>query len=125
VAVPTRIYHITHVSNLRSVAQHGLFCDNGVNAAKVECRSIAYPNIKADRAETKVPINPGGTLADYVPFYFAPRSPMLYTISLGNIESVSEGQKDIVHLVLEAESLTTDQACVFTDGHAIMKLSNF
>lgn len=121
----TRIYHITHVSNLRSIAQQGLFCDNGVNSAGVNAQSIAHSNIKADRAEMAVPLYPGGTLADYVPFYFAPRSPMLYTINQGNVPSVVDGQKSIVHLVLDAEAVAANQACIFTDGHAIMSLSNF
>ncbi len=123
--MPTRIYHITHVENLASIAEHGLLCDNAMSESGLDHQSIAYSGIKQRRAETAVLCEPGGTLADYVPFYFAPRSPMLYTINQGNVGSVSDGQSGIVHLVLRAEELMADQQCVFTDGHAIMDLTDF
>ncbi len=123
--MPTRIYHITHVENLASIAAQGLLCDQAMSESGLDHQSIAYTGIKQRRAETLVPCEPGGTLADYVPFYFAPRSPMLHTINLGNVASVTDGQRGIVHLVLWAEELMADQECVFTDGHAIMDLTNF
>jgi len=78
----TPVYHVTHVSNLPGMlADGGLTCvaklrQRGASAY----RDIAYPHIQDRRANKGVPCGPGGTLADYVPFYFAPRSPMLYTI---------------------------------------------
>ena len=42
---------------------------------------IGMRHIKERRARKIVPIVPGETLADFVPFYFAPRSPMLYAMS--------------------------------------------
>ncbi len=122
--MPTSIYHITHADNLRSIAELGLLCDSEV-ALGTPFHSIAHNEIKQIRAETEVPCEPGGTLDEYVPFYFAPRSPMLYTINKGNVASVTDGQKQIVHLVLSADDLMDEQECVFTNGHAIMDLSDF
>ena len=71
-----------------------------------------------------VTVGPRGTLADYVLFYFAPRSPMLYTIHQGNVENYAGGQKPIIHLVVYIEDLQTeDYQYVFTDGHAVMDVS--
>lgn len=39
---------------------------------------IAHNTIQDRRAQTYVPCLPGGNPHDYVPFYFAPCSPMLY-----------------------------------------------
>jgi ssDNA thymidine ADP-ribosyltransferase, DarT len=65
-------------------------------------------------------------LADYVPFYFAPRSPMLFTISRGNVEGYSDGQRPIVHLVSSVEAISgLASRCCFTDGHADMTISQF
>jgi len=65
-------------------------------------------------------------LADYVPFYFAPRSPMLYTINRGNVEGYQEGQRPIVHLVSSAEAVrAAGLSFAFTDGHADMDISHF
>ncbi len=123
--VATPIFHITHVENLRSVAELGLLCDSGMEAKEIAFRSIAYASLKAQRAAKEVDCEPGGTLADYVPFYFASRSPMLYTISLNNVAGAEGQQEKVVHLVLSAEALFDRQPCVFTNGHAIIDISDF
>ena len=123
--MPTPLYHITHFDNLASVVAEGLLCDRAMAERDIDFHSIAYSEIKAIRARTDVLCDPGGTLVDYVPFYFAPRSPMLFTINQGNVASVTDRQTNILHLVFRAEDLVANQDCVFTDGHAIIALSNF
>lgn len=67
-----------------------------------------------------------GFLHDYVPFYFAPRSPMLYAIHKGNVPGYSEGQNSIIHLVIEAEEIEcSNLTFAFTDGHAVIRYSEF
>jgi hypothetical protein len=88
--------------------------------------SIAHQHIKERRAHKPVPCAPGGTLADYVPFYFAPRSPMLYVINKGGVEGYTSGQRPIVHLVSSAEAVqAAGLPFAFTDGHAEMDISRF
>jgi hypothetical protein len=75
-----------------------------------------------------VPLAPAGSLGDYVPFYFAPRSPMLYTISRGNVPEYQEGQEPVVHLVSSMDDVRSFQPplqWLFTDGHAVIELSNY
>jgi hypothetical protein len=73
-----------------------------------------------------LPGGENGTLADYAPFYFAPRSPMLYAIHRKNVEGVAARQEEIVHLVSSCEAvLDAGLAFTFTDGHAIMEFSEF
>jgi hypothetical protein len=121
------IYHITHVTNLSSIIQSGgLWCDAEVAKGKVKATGIAHQHIKDRRAKKAVPLPPGGALCDYVPFYFAPRSPMLYAIHKGNVEGYQGGQNDILHLVVSVEAI--EQAgllFVFTDGHAPMAISKY
>jgi hypothetical protein len=65
-------------------------------------------------------------LADYVPFYFAPRSPMLYSISRGQVEGYREGQGSVLHLVSSTERVAENQLpFTFTNGHAEMATSHF
>lgn len=65
-------------------------------------------------------------LADYVPFYFAPRSPMLYSIHRGNVKGYTDGQKPILHLVSSAEAVQNrNLPFAFTDGHAPMDISQY
>jgi hypothetical protein len=50
---------------------------------------IGDTSIKSRRARIEVRCRPGGKVCDYVPFYFAPRSPMLFSIQCGNVPGVS------------------------------------
>ena len=61
-----------------------------------------------------------------MPFYFAPRSPLLYTINRGNVPGYAGGQAPILHLVSSAQRIeATGLGFVFTDGYAIMSLTEF
>lgn len=123
----TWIYHITDKRNLP-----GILAQNGLNSKSKEKElpaspvSIAYEGIQQRRAETKVPIHPFGSLHDYVPFYFAPRSPMLYAIHKRMIEGYTGSQQDIIYLISTVQIIETNHIpYAFTDGHAIMALSEF
>ncbi|MEG3895748.1 MULTISPECIES: type II toxin-antitoxin system toxin DNA ADP-ribosyl transferase DarT [unclassified Microcoleus] len=125
--MPIPIYHITHIDNLESIiSQGGLFAYNVMFETQTNYTNIAYENIQYRRATTYVPCGEGGVLHDYVPFYFAPRSPMLYTISRGNVENYTQGQAAVIHLVSSIENIEAeDLSFVFTDGHAVMTFTDF
>jgi hypothetical protein len=124
---PTPIYHITPLENLRLIFQTGgLLAKRALDQADRGYTNIAHPTIQDRRAYTVVPCGPGGVLHDYVPFYFAPRSPMLYTISRGNVEGFTGGQQTIVHLVSSAQAIqAAGMDFVFSDGHGIMTFTEF
>lgn len=129
------IYHITSVDNLSSIIKcGGLWSSFEVCAQGIDYFDIAYEHIKDRRTEKQVCkrdnpdeiVGPGGSLADYVPFYFAPRSPMLFTISKGNVRGYTGDQESIIHLVSSLETVTENgMPYVFSDGHAVMDLSDF
>ncbi|MEO7454329.1 MAG: DUF4433 domain-containing protein, partial [Fimbriimonadales bacterium] len=78
------------------------------------------------RSAIAVPIEPHGVLNDYVPFYFCPRSPMLYCIDRGNVPTYQDGQGPVVHLVTDLDQLTkANVEFVFTDRHAKSGLATF
>ncbi|HEU4663732.1 MAG TPA: DUF4433 domain-containing protein [Dokdonella sp.] len=116
----TAIYHITHLDNLPGIiAQGGLLADTAIRQRALAPRSIAYRHIKDRRNRTPVPIAPGGCVSDYVPFYFCPRSPMLYAIQSGQVEGYPGGQTHVLHLLADAEAIEADgHACLHTDGNA-------
>ena len=73
-----------------------------------------------------VPLAPGGCVADYVPFYFAARSPMLYIISKGDVPTYSGGQDEIVYLVTSTEKVAQEGLrFVFTDRNAALGLARY
>lgn len=125
--VPDRVllYHITHLRNLpRIVASGGLAAYNIL--ADRDYVSIAHGNIQESRSSVRVPCRAGGTLHDYVPFYFGPRSPMLFAIGKGAVEGYEDGQEPIVHLVVQlSDVLEADLPFVFTNGHAIVAYTDF
>jgi hypothetical protein len=121
------IYHITHLRNLAPILGHRcLWCDRERLGQGLVSVGIAYQHIKDRRARKRVPVGRGGTLADYVPFYFAPRSPMLYAIHKGQVPSYDSGQSSVVHLVTSTEAVIAEPLpFVFTNGHADMAFSRF
>ena len=123
----TPIYHITHKDNLPGiVSKGGVFAQSQMKPDSIEYSDIAHSGIQDRRSETPVLCGPGGCLHDYVPFYFAPRSPMLYAIKMGNVEGCKATQTDIIYLVSSAQTVkAAGIGFVFTDGHGIMELSEF
>ena len=121
------ILHITHIRNLPSIiANGGLYCDNERIKRAINNLTIAHQNIKDRRARRIVPVAAGGTVADYVPFYFAPRSPMLYAIHHGKVANYQDGQEKIIYLVSDiGKACHCGNAWCFTDGHAEMNMSAF
>lgn len=124
---PTPIYHITHMDCLESMLSHGgIFTKKECYRLGLTVVNISHDNIQSRRASTNVPCGAGGTLHDYVPCYFAPRSPMLYTINQNNVQGYDEGQGPIIHIVSSAQTVASNCAgWVFTDGHAIVDLTDF
>lgn len=123
---PTPIIHLTHVDNLASiVAQECLLSTAGLDATALGHANIAYSSIQQQRAAKVVPCGPGGSLHDYVPFYFTRKSPMLYTINRGNVPCAG-GQENLIHLVSTAQfAAQLGLGFAFTDGHGIMAYSSF
>lgn len=118
--IPTRIYRITHLDNLLTTLQHGLFCRNHQAPAMAAYRTIGDASLTDRRNRIAVPLAPGGVLNDYVPFYLGPRSPMLFTISC------RQPQADIVYLLSHVQYVQQlGLPYVFTDGHAYEVLTSF
>jgi hypothetical protein len=103
-----RVYHITHVDNLHGiVANGGLLSDAAMVARGGPVQGIGMSSIKRRRIqELAVPCHAGTKVGDYVPFYFCPRSVMLYVIHRANHPELTYrgGQEPVVHL--EADLLT-------------------
>lgn len=123
----TVIHHITHIANLsKIIRENGLWCENERARHGLDVINIAYTQLKSRRARTNVPICAQGVLADYVPFYFCNRSPMLYAIHQGNIDGYSDGQTPIIYLTSSVEEIGVTQCkWCFTDGHAVEAITRF
>lgn len=102
VPVQPKIYHITHVDNLAAIAtERSLLSDAAMLERDGPNVTIGMSVIKKRRIEEiAVPCHSGTMVGDYVPFYFCPRSVMLYLIHRANHPDLNYrgGQGPIVHL---------------------------
>ena len=102
-----KIYHITHVKNLPSIlARGGLFSDAQMNIHGGPATAVGMSTIKQRRLTLPVACYPGLMVGDCVPFYFCPRSVMLYVLHRGNHPQLAYrgGQEPILHLEADLRS---------------------
>jgi len=131
--VSTPIYHMTNIDNLPNIIEmQGLLSNAERIRRKISCVEISHSHLKSRRAKKQVlnragqVIAAGGTLDEYVPFYFANRSPMLYSINIGNVKNYSDGQTNIIYLVSSVEQIKDrNRPWFFTDGHAVEFITEF
>jgi hypothetical protein len=122
---PTLVFRLTHHRNLKFTLENGLYCRNSEDCDP-NYSDIGHKNLIDKRGSRNVPVEPGGVLNDYVPFYFAPRSPMLYSIHTGFVQGFNGAQRDIIYLVSSVQKVKEHKIpYVFTDGHAYELISNF
>nr|WP_208598436.1 DUF4433 domain-containing protein [Desulfatiglans anilini] len=104
-----KIYHIVHIDRLPSIILDGcLWCDAEIIRRSAPGTRIGMMNIKKRRLEElKLTSRPQLYVGQCVPFYFCPRSVMLYIIHQADHPALSyrDGQAPIVHL--EADLLQT------------------
>jgi len=96
-----KIYHITPVDKLPDIlASGGMLSDAELIARGALNPAVGMPHIKQRRLTLTVACHPGTCVGHYVPFYFCPRSVMLYIISRGNHQDLTyQGEQDsMVHL---------------------------
>lgn len=101
--VPTqpKIYHIVHVDRLPSIIEDGyLWCDTMMDDRNAAGTTIGIRDIKQRRRTRTLSSHPDLRVGDCVPFYFCPRSVMLYVISMANHPELPYrgGQGPIIHL---------------------------
>lgn len=96
-----KLYHIAHADRLPSiVSDQYLWCDREVARRAPPGTTIGMESIKQRRLnELRLASQPELFVGDCVPFYFCPRSVMLYLIYRGNHAELSYrgGQAPIVH----------------------------
>ena len=105
--VPARpkIYHIVHVDRLPSIISDGfLWCDAEIVKRSSQGTTIGMSKIKHRRLyELTLNSHPDLYVGQCVPFYFCPRSIMLYLIYRGNHSELDYrgGQDPIIHLIAD------------------------
>lgn len=116
------LYRMTHIDNISHIVEHGIthsFSPNSnSNYVSIGDTSlISTRNIQS--------LSNGRLLSDYIPFYFGPRSPMLYVIQKGFNFVPSLAADKIIYCITSVETVLEHQLqFVFTDGHAVDRFSS-
>lgn len=119
------IFRITHIENIPWTLRHGLHCRTS-DTCDPDYREIGNPDLIAKRHTRRVPVPPGGTLSDYIPFYFTPYSPMLLNIKTGYAGLRQTPMRDIAILVASLHELKRlGIGFVLTDRHAYLEAAKF
>lgn len=118
------IWRIVHRDNLAWILDNGLHCANS-GVLSPNYVNIGNTELIDKRRHRMVPIAPGGTLADYVPFYFTPFSVMMKNIHSG----WGVPQRRNEEIVILVSSLPHLQKLglpfVFTNAHAYPDWTNY
>ena len=118
---PTPIYRLLHIDNLTVILGcGGIHAPNHPPEGACDYRAIHNVDIQKIRRQRPIACGPGGTVHDYVAFYFGPRSPMLLQLHTGRVEGYDEGQEPLIYAVSTVETIVQAQLeFVFSDGHGI------
>lgn len=123
--IPNYIYRMVHWQNVEYILLHGMCC-RGHTLEDPNYVNIGMRSLIADRHEHPVPIAGKGNLGEYVPFYFAGHSPMLYLIRDGKSGVEQRPQADIVFIVCTYENIkSAGLPFVFTDKNAKIAVARF
>jgi hypothetical protein len=122
-----KLYHIIHISKLPAIlAEKYLISDAEVRKRPHMGITIGMSEIKNRRLkELKFTSYPNLYVGECVPFYFCPRSIMLYLLHMRNHRDIEyrEGQAPIIHLVADLQRAIewaeqNNLRWVFTDSNA-------
>jgi hypothetical protein len=119
------IFRITHRDNLPWIVQNGLHCASS-DQRDPNFVPIGNAELIGKRSTRNVPLPLGGTLSDYVPFYFTPKSPMLLNIKTG-YNGIRQRKNDEIIILVTALPHIQKKALpfVFSDRHAYLAAARF
>src|SRR3569833_2873764 len=119
------IFRITHRENVPWILDNGLHARNGA-ITDPGYRNIGNPDLIDKRAKRVVPVPPGGTLSDYVPFYFTPFSIMMFNINTGYGGVKQIPNEEIVIFVSSLPHVAAHNLrFVFTNQHAYPPMADY
>lgn len=112
------IYRLTHYQNVEHILRFGL-CSQYHHQANPNFISIGHTQLIKDRNDKNVIDPPGGTLGQYIPFYFAGHSPMLLKICTAHGGQKRHLQSELIYIRCELKYIfASNLQWFFTDGNA-------
>jgi len=112
-------YRISHIENIPSILENGL-CTKYHPKASKKFLSIGNTEIIDVRDEMQVKVSEYGKIGEYVPFYFTPKSMMLFNIITGYKQPLvkKRAKEEIIVIRCLISDLSQSGRFFFTDGQA-------
>lgn len=125
-----KVFHFTDFRNLDSIFRTGALLSEADLPRVTEVVRHVDPRVVEGRRNRAIPIEPGGELTDYVPFYFAAKSPMLYRVATGvNVTNGMTPQDNLAFFVLDLgdspQGVLDSRQVLVTSGHALSEFAEF
>ena len=112
---------MTHIGNIAHIIEHGI-THAGSKKANPDFISIGDGSLIGTRKNFV--LNNGKLLGEYIPFYFAYKTPMLYVVQKGYNQVKPIAPEEIVYCVTSVQKiLEFNIDFIFTDGHAFDRFS--
>ena len=124
---PTWLYRLVHVDNLPTLLTRGvLHTPHTTPNDGLPYRPIHNASVQANRHIKAIPCGPGGTIYDYVPFYFGPLSVMLLNLKTGRVADYNQGQEPLIYLLTTAQAIQqAGVQFVFSNGHGLATFTSW
>lgn len=114
-------FRITHIDNIPYIENTGFVLASSL-LASASYKPIGDKNV-IDKRKTTID---GIDLTQYIPFYFGPRSIMLYVIQHGYNGVEKQLPENVVYCVVKIEDIIKNKVqCIFSDGHALSAFTKF
>ena len=115
-------FRMVHIDNIDHIVKYG-FVHKDSPYASPNYVPIGDVTVIGSRVERQYA---GVSLSDCIPFYFGPRSPMLYVIQHGFNGVKQYNAQDIVYCAIALKDIVvSDIDCFFSDGHALNRMTKF
>jgi len=124
---PTPVYRFLHIDNLDTLIRRGsLHAPNHVPADGLPYRFCHDPEVQGARSAVTITVGPGGSIHDYVPFYFGYLSPMMLKLKTGRVTGYNEGREPLIYLVSTVQAIAdAGLSFVFSDGHGLAFITDW
>ncbi|MEZ4850827.1 MAG: DUF4433 domain-containing protein [Bacteroidia bacterium] len=122
------IFRIFHIDNLEFILRQNKLTTYNSPDADPDYRGIGEGELIGLRANHEITTDNSQQTycpsCNFLPFYFAPRSVMLYRIQSG-YKVAQIPQENIIHMVFKLEDILPDIEYLFTDGHGYARFTRW
>ncbi|MBR6320824.1 MAG: DUF4433 domain-containing protein [Prevotella sp.] len=116
-------FRLVHIKNIPHILEVGFVLPASPKAS--DCYISIGDRVVITKRNT-LPNSGHIDLQQYVPFYFGPRSPMLYVIQKGYNGVTQYPPSALVYCIVRlSDILEQNVDCVFTDGHAFSAITKY